>query len=125
MIRGSSLTFKFPTTVSTLSNAVNHHKSGILGQYGRVVLQFFVFVILHMFTYRITCFILVLHEESPVLWTGKKPDLDWTGLEKTGLPVAVATYFFYKPVAVAGIDNLFRTGLDQLTGPNQTFSYTY
>ena len=27
--------------------------------------------------------------KSPVLWTRKKLDLDRTGLEKTGLPVAV------------------------------------
>ena len=52
--------------------------------------------------------------KSPVLWTGKKLDLDRTGPEKTGLPVAVTTYFLYKPVAVAGIFNLFRTGLDWL-----------
>ena len=57
--------------------------------------------------------------KSPVLWTRKKPDLDQTGLEKTGLPVAVATYFLYKQVAVARIFNLFRTGLDQLR-PVQT-----
>ena len=49
--------------------------------------------------------------KSPVLWTGKKPDLDWTGLEKTRLSVVVAS-FFYQLVAVAGIENLFRTGLD-------------
>ena len=52
--------------------------------------------------------------KSPVLWTGKKPDLDWTGLEKIGPSVAVAPYFFYQPVAVAGIEDLFRTGLDRL-----------
>ena len=34
-------------------------------------------------------FPIVLVFKSPVLWTRKKPDLDWTGPEKTGLLVAV------------------------------------
>ena len=30
--------------------------------------------------------------KSPVLWTGKKPDLDWTEPKKTGLSVVVAWF---------------------------------
>ena len=54
--------------------------------------------------------------KSPVLWTGKKPDLDWTEPEKTGLLVVVHHMLKEQPVVVAWIKNIFKTSLEQL-GP--------
>ena len=64
---------------------------------------------------------LLLVFKSPVLWTGKKPDLDWTEPKKTGLSVAVCHSFKGNWLR---LHDLWGKKKPVWTGPNR-FYYVY